>query len=310
MNRSGPGQVITIAAASTNRRPDGGVNGLIRRAKRAQFSHVDAARRPFQLDGTWERYSFRAGNLLFLMMSDINEPTQKVGRGTLGGNSGVVSGETFRWWKRMVEQNPTLVIVSARHYMLKNTTVASGEWEGMRRDEKGGWKSWYHGYWPQGTPQGASFLYWVDSKPDSAAFENVLAAAPGRVDLSLGAHTHTSPDDTYGGKSHIATAAMDVVTFHNDNARTGQDLHETLLTLKTVHLPTFGKVNFLTMDGTVDAQPLYLSSVKISGQGMHNVLYVALEHASVNAFDETTPILVECFPVGNGRELERSPELR
>jgi len=58
-----------------------------------EFSHVDATKRPFPIDGTWERYSFRAGNLLFLMMSDINEPTQKVGRGTLGGNpGGVVSG--------------------------------------------------------------------------------------------------------------------------------------------------------------------------------------------------------------------------
>jgi len=169
-----------------------------------EFSHVEAAKRPFPMDGTWERYSFRVGNLLFLMMSDINEPAQKVGRGTLGGNpGGVVSGETFRWWKRMVDENPSAIIVSAHHYMLKNTTVASGEWEGMRREEKGGWKSWYHGYWPQGTPQGASFLYWVDSKQDSGAFENVLAAAPGRVDLWLGGHTHTNPDDTYGGKSHI-----------------------------------------------------------------------------------------------------------
>jgi hypothetical protein len=48
------------------------------------FSHVDAAKRPFPVDGTWERYSFRVGNVLFLMMSDINEPTQKLGRGTLG----------------------------------------------------------------------------------------------------------------------------------------------------------------------------------------------------------------------------------
>jgi hypothetical protein len=52
-----------------------------------------------------------------------------------------------------------------------------------------------HGYFPQGTPQGASFLYWVDSKPDSGAFENVLAAEPSRIDLCLGAHTHTNPDD-------------------------------------------------------------------------------------------------------------------
>jgi hypothetical protein len=169
-----------------------------------KFSRVDAKKRPFPIDGTWERYSFRAGNLLFLMMSDINEPTQKIGRGPLGGNpGGVVSGDTFRWWKRMVAENPTSIIISAHHYVLKNTTVASGEWEGMVRDENGAWRMGYHGYFPQGTPQGASFLYWVDSKPDSGAFENVLAAAPGQVDFWLGGHTHTAPDDTYGGKSHI-----------------------------------------------------------------------------------------------------------
>ena len=169
-----------------------------------KFSHVDASKRPFPIDGTWEHYSFRVGNLLFLMMSDINEPTQKVGRGTLGGNpGGVVSGETFRWWKRMIEENRSSVIISAHHYLLKNTTVASGEWEGMQRNENGAWEPHYHGYFPQGTPQGASFLYWVDSKPDSGAFENVLTASPSRVDLWLGAHTHTTPDDTYGGKSHI-----------------------------------------------------------------------------------------------------------
>ncbi len=123
-----------------------------------EFSRVDAAKRPYPITGTWERYSFRVGNLLFLMMSDINEPSQKIGRGTLGGNpGGVVSGETFRWWRKNVEKNPSSIIISAHHYMLKNTTVASGEWEGMRRDDDGAWKPWYHGYYPQGTPQGASF---------------------------------------------------------------------------------------------------------------------------------------------------------
>jgi hypothetical protein len=167
-------------------------------------SGVHAAERPFPIEGTWERYSFRVGNLLFLMMSDINEPSQKIGRGTLGGNpGGVVSGETFRWWRKMVDGNPSSIIVSAHHYMLKNTTVASGEWEGMRRKPDGTWESSYHGYYPQGTPQGASYLYWVDSKPDTHAFEDALAATPSRVALWLGAHTHTTPDDTYGGKSHI-----------------------------------------------------------------------------------------------------------
>jgi Calcineurin-like phosphoesterase len=169
-----------------------------------EFSTVDAAKRPFPIEGTWERYSFRVGNLLFLMMSDINEPSQKLGRGTLGGNpGGVVSGETFRWWQRSVEKNGASIIISAHHYVLKDTTVASGEWEGMRRDANGAWRPWYHGYYPQGTPQGASYLYWVDGKADSRAFAGALAAHPASVDLWLGAHTHTSPDDTFGGRSHI-----------------------------------------------------------------------------------------------------------
>ncbi len=169
-----------------------------------QFSKVDPKKRPFPVDGTWERYAFRVGNLLFLMMSDINEPSQKLGRGRLGGNpAGVVSGETFRWWKRIVEDSPSSIIVSAHHYVLKNTTVASGDWEGLVRTPDGGWSMGYHGYFPEGTPRGASYLFWVDSQPDSGAFESVLEAVPGRSDLWLGGHTHTAPDDTFGGKSHI-----------------------------------------------------------------------------------------------------------
>ena len=41
----------------------------------------------------------------------------------------------------------------------------------------------------------------MDSKPDSGAFETVLEATP--IDLWLGAHTHTTPNDTYGGRSHV-----------------------------------------------------------------------------------------------------------
>jgi hypothetical protein len=171
-----------------------------------KHSGVDAARRPYPVEGTWERYSFQVGNVLFLMMSDINEPTQRPGRDLLGGNpGGVVSGETFAWWKSMVESNPEKIIVSAHHYMLKNTTVASGEWEGMRKDPSGLWRSHYHGYKALGTPRGASYLYWVNSVPDAEAFEKYLEAHPGAIDLWLGAHTHTHPDDTYGGKSHVET---------------------------------------------------------------------------------------------------------
>ncbi|MDE0165858.1 MAG: twin-arginine translocation signal domain-containing protein [Bryobacterales bacterium] len=171
-----------------------------------RFSGVDASKRTYPTSGTWERYSLQVGNVLFLMMSDINEPTQRPGRDLLGGNpGGVVSGETFAWWKNMVEANQDKIIVSTHHYMLKNTTVASGEWEGMRKGASGLWRSHYHGYKPLGTPRGASYLYWVDSMPDAQAFEKYLEAHPGAIDLWLGAHTHTYPDDTYGGKSHVET---------------------------------------------------------------------------------------------------------
>ena len=88
--------------------------------------------------------------------------------------------------------------------------------------------------------------------------------------------------------STSAVPASDVLTFHNDNARTGQYLNETILTLANVRTATFGKVNFFTVDGKVDAQPLYVSGVNIAGQGIHSVLYVVTEHGTVFAFDADT----------------------
>jgi hypothetical protein len=73
----------------------------------------------------------------------------------------------------------------------------------MRKDENGKWMGHYHGYFEQGTPQGASYFYWVDGKPDAQAFEKYLNSHPGAIEMWLGGHTHTNPDDTYGGKSHI-----------------------------------------------------------------------------------------------------------
>ena len=169
-----------------------------------EHSGVDAARRPYAIDGDWERYRFRVGNLLFLMMSDRNDGGPPVGRGARGGYpAGAVTGETFRWWVDAVEGSADSNIVTAHHHMLKETTVASGPWEGFRRDEEGNWKSHYHGYFPDGGPEGASYLYFVDGEPDAQAFETYLAEHPGATDVWLGAHTHTHPDDTHGGRSHV-----------------------------------------------------------------------------------------------------------
>ena len=168
------------------------------------YSGVDRSRMPYPVEGTWERYAFRAGNLLFLVMGDRNDGGPPVGRGPRGGYpAGAVTGETAAWWRGLVEANPDAIIISAHHHMLRETTVASGPWEGHQRNETGAWKSRYHGYFPDGGPEGSSYLYWVDGQPDAQIFERYLAAHPGAIDLWLGGHTHATPDDTFGGRSHV-----------------------------------------------------------------------------------------------------------
>lgn len=88
--------------------------------------------------------------------------------------------------------------------------------------------------------------------------------------------------------SNVNTAApssINVLTYHYDNSRSGQNIAETILTLANVNSTQFGKLGEFSVIGKVDAQPLYLSNVSIPGVGMKNVLYVATEHGCVFAFD-------------------------
>ena len=80
-------------------------------------------------------------------------------------------------------------------------------------------------------------------------------------------------------------ATTDVLTYHNDIARTGQNLTEATLTSSNVTSATFGKLGFYSVDGLVDAEPLYASSVPVPNNGTHNLLIVPTENDSVYAFD-------------------------
>lgn len=97
-----------------------------------------------------------------------------------------------------------------------------------------------------------------------------------------------------------ATAVVDVVTYHNDVARTGQNLNEAVLTTANVNSASFGKLRSLPVDGKVDAQPLYLAQLAIGG-ATRNVLYVATEHGSVYAFDaDAGTLLWQVSTLGSG----------
>lgn len=85
----------------------------------------------------------------------------------------------------------------------------------------------------------------------------------------------------------IPCAAQDVLTYHNDNARTGQNLNETVLNPGNVNVNTFSKLFFLSADGRVDAEPLYVSNLTVNSIA-RNVVFIATEHDSVYAYDADT----------------------
>jgi hypothetical protein len=87
--------------------------------------------------------------------------------------------------------------------------------------------------------------------------------------------------------SGAVPAGTDVLTYKNDLSRSGQNLSETTLTPANVTSSSFGLLRNLAVDGKVDAQPLYVSQLNVSGSAQ-NVVFVATEHDSVYAFNADT----------------------
>ena len=179
--------------------------------KNTKFSGVDPKRRPFPVEGTWERYKFQAGNVLFLMLSDRNDVPEPVGRGHSKDNrrggypAGAVTRATFNWWKQQVLENQDKIIITMHHHVLRDTTIASGNGEGNPR---------YHG--ASGGAAGSSYLYYLieneDPKDfkyleDAHVFEDFLDEfhqkhGHGAIDLWIGGHTHVKgPEDDWGDKT-------------------------------------------------------------------------------------------------------------
>jgi hypothetical protein len=101
---------------------------------------------------------------------------------------------------------------------------------------------------------------------------------------TLGTATSTAATLTV---NPLSASGTDVTTYHNDNARTSQNITETKLTPANLNWTTFGLLRNIAVDGKVDAEPLYLSQLSVAG-GVYNVLFIATEHDSVYAFDSDT----------------------
>jgi hypothetical protein len=105
----------------------------------------------------------------------------------------------------------------------------------------------------------------------------------------VGSHTVTATSTANTTKSAsvpvFVTNNSGIVTQHNDNGRTGQNLDETVLSPANVNKNQFGKLGSVPVDGFVYAQPLYVEGLNTPSQGIHNTVYVATENDSVYAID-------------------------
>ncbi len=107
------------------------------------------------------------------------------------------------------------------------------------------------------------------------------------VEVSNSAGSVSSVSATLFVTGVAAPTGTDVLTYKNDRNRSGQNSSEATLTLANVNSASFGLLRNLAVDGKVDAQPLYVSQLDISGTA-HNVVFAATEHDSVYALDSDT----------------------
>jgi len=117
------------------------------------------------------------------------------------------------------------------------------------------------------------------------------------VTNSLGSITSSAATLTV---SAAPAVGANILTYHNDNSRSAQNLAETILTPANVNATQFGLLRVLPADGLVDGQPLIASNLSVSG-ALHNVVYVVTENDSVYSYDaDSGAALVHVSVLGAG----------
>ncbi|HMD03293.1 MAG TPA: hypothetical protein VKG44_10050, partial [Candidatus Baltobacteraceae bacterium] len=115
---------------------------------------------------------------------------------------------------------------------------------------------------------------------------------------------------TFGGSVSMQGATLglpgfpdlrpqDELLYHNDPLRTGWNPFESMLTTANVK-SSLTKLQTLTVDGNVLAQPLYISQYSIGGS-LHNVLLVVTENDTVYEFDADSGVLLNHVSLGTSQ---------
>ncbi|HXJ06004.1 MAG TPA: IPT/TIG domain-containing protein [Candidatus Acidoferrum sp.] len=148
-------------------------------------------------------------------------------------------------------------------------------------------------------PNNAGVTWQVDGNNGGTATSGTISSTglftPG---TQPGLHTITAVSVTNasasGSVGFAVTDLQGVFTFHNDAARTGQNLQEYALTPSTVTPSTFSQLFACPVDGQLYAQPLYVANLLV-GSTTRNVVFLATEHDSVYAFDADSPSCIQLW---------------
>jgi hypothetical protein len=95
---------------------------------------------------------------------------------------------------------------------------------------------------------------------------------------------------SHGSASH----RVNVLTQHNNDARTGANLNEVMLTPADVNGKQFGMLFRRVVDDQIYGQPLYVANVLLRG-GTHDLVFITTVNNSVYAFDANDANAAEPF---------------